>query len=130
MTGRRRLITMARRRHTPEQIIRKLREADRLLGEGAEIADQRIREGLDVLEAAAYVRPPHDEHRALEAMSASRFLLDAPNQPGTTPTRHDAYPAPKCLIAHRVRHGFRAATTTDQPPPGHDPGTACRGAVH
>ena len=26
---------MARRRHTPEQIIRKLREADRLLGEGA-----------------------------------------------------------------------------------------------
>jgi transposase-like protein len=30
---------MARRRHTPEQIIRKLREADRLLGERAEIAD-------------------------------------------------------------------------------------------
>jgi transposase-like protein len=39
MAGRRRLITMARRRHTPEQIIRKLREADRLLGEGAELAD-------------------------------------------------------------------------------------------
>jgi transposase-like protein len=30
---------MARRGHTPEQIIRKLREADRLLGEGAEVAD-------------------------------------------------------------------------------------------
>jgi putative transposase len=30
---------MARRRHTPEQIIRKLREADRLLAEGAEIAE-------------------------------------------------------------------------------------------
>ena len=30
---------MARRRHTPEQIIRKLREADRLLSEGAEVAD-------------------------------------------------------------------------------------------
>lgn len=30
---------MARRRHTPEQIIRKLREADRLLGEGAEVAE-------------------------------------------------------------------------------------------
>ena len=30
---------MARRRHTPEQIVRKLREADRLLGEGAEVAD-------------------------------------------------------------------------------------------
>jgi hypothetical protein len=39
MAGRRRLITMARRRHTPEQIIRTLREADRLLAEGAEVAD-------------------------------------------------------------------------------------------
>ena len=28
----------ARRRHTPEQIIRKLREADRLQGEGQEVA--------------------------------------------------------------------------------------------
>jgi putative transposase len=39
MAGRRRLVTMARRRHTPEQIIRKLREADRLLAEGADVAD-------------------------------------------------------------------------------------------
>jgi transposase-like protein len=39
MAGRRRLITMVRRRHTPEQIIRKLREADRLLAEGAEVAE-------------------------------------------------------------------------------------------
>ncbi len=29
---------MARRRHTPEQIIRKLREADRLLNEGEDVA--------------------------------------------------------------------------------------------
>lgn len=29
----------SRRRHTPEQIVRKLREADRLLGEGASVAD-------------------------------------------------------------------------------------------
>ena len=28
-----------RRRHTPEQIVRKLREADRLLGEGASVSD-------------------------------------------------------------------------------------------
>jgi putative transposase len=28
----------ARRRHSPEQVIRKLREADRLLGEGQEVA--------------------------------------------------------------------------------------------
>ncbi len=27
-----------RRRHTPEQVVRKLREADRLLGEGLEVA--------------------------------------------------------------------------------------------
>jgi transposase-like protein len=29
---------MTRRRHTPEQIVRKLREADRLLGEGQDLA--------------------------------------------------------------------------------------------
>jgi putative transposase len=30
---------MSRRRHTPEQVVRKLREADRLLGEGHELED-------------------------------------------------------------------------------------------
>jgi putative transposase len=30
---------MPRRRHTPEQIIRKLREADRMLGEGKDLAE-------------------------------------------------------------------------------------------
>jgi transposase len=30
---------MKRRRHTPEQIVRKLREADRLLGEGQEVPE-------------------------------------------------------------------------------------------
>ena len=30
---------MKGRRHTPEQIVRKLREADRLLGEGKQVAD-------------------------------------------------------------------------------------------
>ncbi len=30
---------MARRRHTPEQIVRKLREADRLLTEGNDVAE-------------------------------------------------------------------------------------------
>lgn len=29
---------MSRRRHTPEQIIRKLKEADRMLNEGADVA--------------------------------------------------------------------------------------------
>jgi transposase-like protein len=30
---------MKRRRHTPEQVVRKLREADRLLGEGKDLAE-------------------------------------------------------------------------------------------
>jgi len=33
------LISMKRRRHTPEQVIRKLREADRMLGEGGTIPE-------------------------------------------------------------------------------------------
>lgn len=32
-------ITLKRRRHTPEQIIRKLREAERLLGEGRTVPE-------------------------------------------------------------------------------------------
>jgi len=31
------MITVKHRRHTPEQVVRKLREADRLLGEGADV---------------------------------------------------------------------------------------------
>jgi hypothetical protein len=49
MLGRGRIITMARRRHTPEQIIRKLREADLLLAEGAEVAD--VARHLEISEA-------------------------------------------------------------------------------
>jgi putative transposase len=40
---------MKRRRHTPEQIIRKLREADRLLAEGHEIPE--VAKHLEVSEA-------------------------------------------------------------------------------
>jgi putative transposase len=32
------MFTMARRRHTPEQIVRKLREGDRMLNEGSDLA--------------------------------------------------------------------------------------------
>jgi putative transposase len=32
------MFTMPRRRHTPEQIVRKLKEADRMLNEGADVA--------------------------------------------------------------------------------------------
>ena len=40
---------MKRRRHTPEQIIRKLREADRLLAEGHEIPE--VAKQLEISEA-------------------------------------------------------------------------------
>ena len=40
---------MKRRRHTPEQIIRKLREADRLLAEGLEVPE--VAKQLEISEA-------------------------------------------------------------------------------
>jgi len=40
---------MKRRRHTPEQVVRKLREADRLLGEGREVPE--VARALEVSEA-------------------------------------------------------------------------------
>ena len=40
---------MSRRRHTPEQVVRKLREADRLLGEGMELPE--VWKYLEVSEA-------------------------------------------------------------------------------
>jgi putative transposase len=40
---------MKRRRHTPEQIIRKLREADRLLAEGQEVPE--VAKNLEISEA-------------------------------------------------------------------------------
>ena len=41
-----------RRRHTPEQIVRKLREADRLLNEGADVA--AVARHLEVSEQTYY----------------------------------------------------------------------------
>src|SRR5438309_5157408 len=41
--------SMKNRRHTPEQIVRKLREADRLLGEGQELPE--VVKQLEVSEA-------------------------------------------------------------------------------
>ena len=40
---------MKRRRHSPEQVVRKLREADRLLGEGMELPE--VTKLLEVSEA-------------------------------------------------------------------------------
>jgi putative transposase len=41
-------LDMKRRRHTPEQIVRKLREADRLLAEGIEVPE--VAKALEVSE--------------------------------------------------------------------------------
>ena len=43
---------MSRRRHTPEQVVRKLREADRLLGEGLELPE--VIKQLEVSEQTYY----------------------------------------------------------------------------
>ena len=40
---------MKRRRHTPEQVVRKLREADRMLAEGIEVPE--VAKALEVSEA-------------------------------------------------------------------------------
>jgi putative transposase len=42
-------MSMKGRRHTPEQVVRKLREADRLLGEGQELPE--VCKALEVSEA-------------------------------------------------------------------------------
>ena len=47
--GERRTDHVKRRRHTPEQIVRKLREADRMLAEGTELPE--VCKGLEVSEA-------------------------------------------------------------------------------
>jgi putative transposase len=46
--GERRIDHVKRRRHTPEQIVRKLREADRLLSEGMEVPE--VAKALEVSE--------------------------------------------------------------------------------
>ena len=64
---------MKRRRHTPEQIIRKLREADRLLGEGKTIPEVGEAAGglrADVSPVADPVR--RDEGRRREAAEGAR----------------------------------------------------------
>jgi putative transposase len=60
---------MKRRRHTPEQIIRKLREADRLLAEGHQVPE--VAKTLEVSEAT-YHRW-RAQYGGLKADDAKRF---------------------------------------------------------
>ncbi len=60
---------MARRRHTPEQIIRKLREADQMLAEGADVT--AVARHLEVSEAT-YHRW-RNQYGGLKANDAKRL---------------------------------------------------------
>ena len=66
-----------RRRHTPEQVIRKLREADRLLGEGLEVA--AVAKQLEVSEQTLHRW--RAQYGGLKAQDAKRLKeLERENQ--------------------------------------------------
>ena len=65
--------TLKRRRHTPEQVIRKLREADRMLGEGKTVPD--VARELEISENTYHRwRKPvrRDEGRRCQAPEGAR----------------------------------------------------------
>jgi putative transposase len=70
---------MKRRRHTPEQIIRKLREADRLLAEGREVPE--VAKHLEISEAtyhrwrAQYGGLKADDAKRLKELTAENARL-------------------------------------------------------
>ena len=70
---------MKGRRHTPEQVVRKLREADRLLGEGQELPE--VVKGLEVSEAtyhrwrAQYGGMKADDVKRLKELEAENVRL-------------------------------------------------------
>ena len=70
---------MKRRRHTPEQIIRKLREADRMLAEGAEVPE--VAKELEVSEQtfhrwrAQYGGMKADDVKRLKELEAENARL-------------------------------------------------------
>ncbi len=70
---------MKRRRHTPEQIVRKLREADRLLGEGMELPE--VVKQVEVSEAtyhrwrAQYGGMKADDARLLKELERENAVL-------------------------------------------------------
>ena len=77
--GERRTDEVKRRGHTPEQIIRKLREADRMLAEGAEAAE--VAKALEVSEQsyhrwrATYGGMKADEVKRLKQLEAENARL-------------------------------------------------------
>jgi putative transposase len=74
---------MKRRRHTPEQIVRKLREADRLLAEGREVPE--VAKTLEVSEAT-YHRW-RAQYGGMKADDVKR-LKELEGENARNPTRH------------------------------------------
>jgi putative transposase len=70
---------MKRRRHTPEQVIRKLREADRLLAQGSEVPE--VAKQLEISEAtyhrwrAQYGGLKADDAKRLKELQAENTRL-------------------------------------------------------
>jgi putative transposase len=62
-----------RKRHTPEQVVRKLAQADRMLGEGKDVAD--VCRELQVSEQTYYRW--RNQFGGLKADDAKRLLADA-----------------------------------------------------
>jgi transposase-like protein len=69
MLGEGRIVTMVRRRHTPEQIVRKLKEEDKMLNEGEDVA--AVARHLKVTEATYH--PWRNQYGGLKADDAKRL---------------------------------------------------------
>jgi len=73
------LITMKRQRHTPEQVVRKLREGERILNEGADLA--QVLHTLEISEAtwnrwrAVYGGMKASEAKRLKELEAENAQL-------------------------------------------------------
>jgi putative transposase len=74
--GERRTDEVKRRRHTPEQVIRKLREADRMLAAGAEVPE--VAKALEVSEQTFHRwRAPHGGLKAEDVKRLKELEVDA-----------------------------------------------------
>jgi transposase-like protein len=81
-----RSIEMSRRRHTPEQVVRKLREADRLLGEGTELPE--VCKTLEVSEATFHRwRAQYGGMKADDVKRLSSSRARTPSSSGSWPIR-------------------------------------------
>jgi hypothetical protein len=133
---------MKHRRHTPEQIIRKLREADRLLAEGhqvPEVAKQPEVSEATYHRARAQPRPPTGGAR-LQGHPRTRCLTNThrPARPGSAALRRCCrLPAHRrfrvgvaglslCATTHteHSRPGPPPAVVYERPPAHHDARTA------